>query len=90
MAKLQSDRYERDDFHKIWMKYNCLGKNCTSGTLSLKFIRFQNPYQLQNLKILLTAQVHKIPPGQNFWNLILFCLKRQGYVDIIRTKINLR
>ena len=41
MAKLQSDRYERGHFRKIWLEYYCLGENCGSGTLSLKFIRCQ-------------------------------------------------
>ena len=44
MAKLQSDRYERGYLHKIWMESYCTGKNCRSGTLSVKFIRCQNPY----------------------------------------------
>ena len=86
MAKLQSDRYERGYFSIIWMEYYCLGKNCGSGTLTLKCISSQNPYQLQNLKILLTFQRHKIPHGQNFWKLI-FYLKKHGYVDITRTKV---
>ena len=41
-----SDRYERGYFHKIWMECYCLGENHGSGTLSLKFVRRQNPYQL--------------------------------------------
>ena len=52
MVKLQSDRYKRGYFHKICMGYYCSDKNRGSGTLSLKCIRYQNPYQLQNLKIL--------------------------------------
>ena len=43
LPKLQSDRYERGYFHEIWMEYYCLSENCGSGTLSLKFIRCQNP-----------------------------------------------
>ena len=72
MAKLQSDRYERGYFHKIWMEYYCLGKNHWSGTLRLKFISCQDPYQLQNLKTLSMFPGHKIPHGQSFWNLIFF------------------
>ena len=68
MAKLQSDRYERGYFHKIWTKYHCLGENHASGTLSSKFIRCQNPCQLQHLKTLLTFQGHKNPHMPNFWN----------------------
>ena len=74
MAKLQSDRYERGYFVKIWMEYYCLGENCGSGTLILKFIRCENPYQLQNLKILSTFQGHKNLLGQYFWNLNFFVL----------------
>ena len=44
MAKLQSARYERGYFHKIWIDYYCLGENHAFGTLSSKFIKFQNPY----------------------------------------------
>ena len=44
MAKLQLDRCERSYFHKILMEYYCLCENCGPGTLSLKFIRRQNPY----------------------------------------------
>ena len=69
MAKSQSDRYERDYFHKIWMEYYCLGKNHACGTLSLKFIRCQNLRQLQNLNLFSLFQGHKNPHGQNFWNL---------------------
>ena len=83
MTKLQSDRYKRGYFHEIWIKYYCLGENHASGTLSPKFNWCQNPCQLQNLKILLTFQGHKNLHGQNFY------LKRQGYIDITRTKINL-
>ena len=72
MTKLQSDRYKRGYFHKIWREYYCFGENGGSGTLSLKFIWCQNPYQLQNLKILSTFQGHKNPHGQNFLNLIFF------------------
>ena len=39
MAKLQSDRYERDYFHKIWMEYYYLGQNHASRTLSSKCIK---------------------------------------------------
>ena len=35
--------------------------------LSSKFISGQNPYQLQNDKILSTFQGPKNPHGQNFW-----------------------
>ena len=38
-------------------------------------IRCQNPYQPQNLKILLTFWGCKIPLGQNFWNLFIFTCK---------------
>ena len=75
MAKLQSDRYERGYFHKIWIERDWLGENSRSGTLSLKFISCQNPYQQQNLKISSTFQGHKTPHGQNFWNLTFFIWK---------------
>ena len=78
MAKLQSDRYERGYFHKIWMEHYCLSKTDGSGTKSSKFIRSQNPYQLQNLKILLTFQGHKKPLWANFLEFDFFYLKRQG------------
>ena len=42
MAELQSDRYERGYFHKIWMKYYCLGENHISGTLSIAAAKSQN------------------------------------------------
>ena len=82
MAKLQSHRYERGYFHKIWMDYYCLDENHASGTLSLKFIRCQNPYQQQNLKILLTFQRHKKPTWAKFLEFDFFYLKRQGYIYI--------
>ena len=41
------------------MECYCLDENHASRTLSSRFIGFQNPYQLQNLKILLTFQWHK-------------------------------
>ena len=88
MAKLQLDGYERGYFHKIWKEYYRLGKNYASETVSSKFIRCQNPYQLQNLKIFSTFHEHKNPHGQNFWNLF-FYLKRQGYIVITRAKIKL-
>ena len=50
------------------MKYYCLSENHAFGTLSSKFFKCQNPYQLQNLKILSTFQEHKNPHGQNLWN----------------------
>ena len=75
MAKLQSDRYERVYFHKIWMEYYFLVEYHASGALSSKFIRCQNPYQLQNLNILLRFLGHKIPHQQNFWNLIFLSEK---------------
>ena len=60
MTILQSDGYETGCFNnKIWNKYYCLGKNHVSEALSSKFIRCQNPYQLQNSKILTTLQGHK-------------------------------
>ena len=40
--------YNQIDTNKIWMDYYCLGKNHASETLCSKFIRCQNPYQLQN------------------------------------------
>ena len=70
------------------MEYDCLGENCGFGTLSLKFVRCQNPYQQQNLKILSTFQGHKIPRGQNFWNLF-FLSEKTRLLDITSTKINL-
>ena len=60
MTILQSDGYETGCFNnKIWSKYYCLGKNHVSEALSSKFMRCQNPYQLQNSKILTTLQGHK-------------------------------
>ena len=39
---------------------------------------------------LLTFQRHKNPHGQDAWNLnFFFHLKREGHIDITRTKINL-
>ena len=76
MAKLQSDKYERGYFHKMWIEYYCLHENPTSVTLSSKLMWCQNPYQQQNLKILSTVQGHKNPHAQNFWNLIFIYLKR--------------
>ena len=55
-----------------------------------KFIRYQNPYQLRNLKILSTFLEHK-----NQWakllefGIFLSEKKKQGYIDITRRKINL-
>ena len=74
---------------KYGWKYYCLDENHASGTLSSRFFGCQNQYQLQNLKILSTLEGHINLHGQNFWNLNLFYLKRQGYIDITRTKINL-
>ena len=75
MAYLQLDRQQYGYFHKIWAKYYCLNANHAPGTLSWKFIRCQNPYHLQNLKILSSFQGHKNSHGQNFWNLIFFIWK---------------
>ena len=54
------------------MEYYCLDENYAPGTLSLRFIGCQSPYQLQSLKILSTFQGDKNPHGQNFWNLNFF------------------
>ena len=70
-AKLQLDGYEWGYFH-IEMEYYCLDENHASGTLSSRFTGCQNPYQLQNLKIMTTFQGHKNPHEQNFWNLNFF------------------
>ena len=75
LSYLQSDRYQRGYFHKIWLEYRCLGKNKASETFYSKFIRCQSPYQLQNVKTLLTLWGHKNPHGQNFWNLIFLSEK---------------
>ena len=81
MTKLQSDRYERGYFYEIWIKYYCLGENHASGTLSPKFNWCQNPAaKSQNFIDISGAQK---PAWANFY------LKRQGYTDITRTKINL-
>ena len=75
LSSLQSGRYQSGYFHKIWVEYYSLGKNQASET----FIRCQSPYQLQNLKTLLTLWGHKNPHGQNFRDLKLFYLKSQSY-----------
>ena len=70
-------------FHKIWVEYYCLGESETSETCCAKFNQMcQSPYQVQNLKILLTLWDHKNPHRQNFCNLIFF-------IDRIRKKIKL-
>ena len=79
MSKLQSDEYERGYFHKIWMEYYCLDKNHTSGTLSSRFIRCQNPYQLQNFVHLSGAQK---PTCAKYLEFDFLYLERQGYIDI--------
>ena len=79
MSKLQSDEYERGYFHKIWMEYYCLDKNHTSGTLSSRFIRCQNPYQLQNFVHLSGAQK---PTCAKYLESDFLYLERQGYIDI--------
>ena len=71
-SKLQSDRYEKCYFHEIWMEI-------ASGILILKFIRCQNTYQLQNLKIISIFQEHKNPHGQTFWNLFFLSKKTWLY-----------
>ena len=80
------DGFEWGYFHKIWMKYYSLDENHNSRTLSSRFIACKNPYQLQNLKILSRFQGHKNAYGENFGIWIYFYLKRQGYIDITRTK----
>ena len=79
LSYLQSDRYESGYFHKIWVEYFCLAKNEASETFCSKFIRCQSPYQLKNLKTLLTVCGHRNLHGQNFWNLNFFYLKSQSY-----------
>ena len=61
----------------IFIKYgwNIVWAIHASGTLRLKFIGSQNPYQLLNLKSLSTFQGQKNPHGQHFWNLIFLNLK---------------
>ena len=70
MAELQSDRYERGYFHKIWMESTIawvkLMHLVQNHRLSSTFIRCQNPYQLQNLKILLTILGTKTDNGEIF------------------------
>ena len=61
--------YEWGYFNQIWMEYYCLDKNHTSRTLSSRFIGCQNPYKLQNLKVLAAFQRHRNWHGQNFWKL---------------------
>ena len=78
MAKLQSDRCEGSYIHKILMGYYCSSKDCGPVTLSLKLIRGQNPYKLQNLKILLTFQGYKILQWTKFLEFDFFYLKRTG------------
>ena len=63
------------------MEYDCLGENCGSGTLSLKFIRCQNPCQLQNLKILSRFQGHKIPYELNIWKPVFISERTRLYRD---------
>ena len=63
IAKLQLDGYEWGYFHEIWMEYYCLDKNHAYMTLSSRFIGCQNPYQQENLKILLILQGYKNPHG---------------------------
>ena len=48
------------------MEYYCLGKNHASELLNSKFIRCQNPYQRQNIKILSTFQREKTPTWGKF------------------------
>ena len=65
------------------MEYYSLDENHASRTLSLRFTGGQNPYQLQNLKILSTFQGHKNPHGQNFWNLIFFSFEKKKIMQIL-------
>ena len=64
-------------------------ENHVSGTLSSKIYWVSKSIPAakpQNFVEISEAQkLH----GQNIWNLIFFYLKRQGYIDITRTKINL-
>ena len=50
MAYLQSDRYQKGYFHKIWVEYYCLRENTANETFCSKFISCQSLYQqmLQN------------------------------------------
>ena len=91
MTILQSDGYETGCFNnKIWNKYYCLGKNHVSEALSSKFIRCQNPYQLQNSKILTTLQGHKnLHVECKIFGVGFFYLEEQGYIDITRGKLKL-
>ena len=66
MAKLQSDRYERGYFHKIWIKYYCLGKNHASGTLFLNLSGVKIHTSCRKFYIL---EGQKPTHGQTFWNL---------------------
>ena len=52
-----------------------MDRNHAPETLGSRFIGWQNPYQLQNLKRLLTFQGRKNPHRQNFWNLDFFISK---------------
>ena len=72
---MQLDGHEWGYFHKIWIEYYCLNKNHALETLGSRFTGCQNPYQLQNIKILLTFQGRKNPHRQNFWNLDFFISK---------------
>ena len=68
------------------MEHYCFGKSHASGTFCSKFMRHQNPHQLQNLKILTKFEGHKNPHGQNFWNLNFFYLKRQRLYQFYQSK----
>ena len=76
MSYLQSDRYQRGYFHKIWAEYYCLGKNETSEIFCSKF---SCPCQLQNLKILLHFGATKTHVGKIFGTWVFLYLKRQSY-----------
>ena len=67
------------------MEYYCLDENHASGTLNSRYIGCQNPYQLQNLKILLTFQGHKNSHGQN----LIFLPEQKSTCGHITSCINL-
>ena len=71
------------------MKYFCLDKNYASGTLNLRFIGFQNPCQVQNLKRFVDNSGVQKTTWAKFFRFHFFYLKRQGYIDIIRATIDL-
>ena len=86
---MQLDGHEWGYIHTKWLEYYCLDKNHALETLDPRFIGCQNPYQLQNIKIFIDISGVQKPTRAKFLEFRFFCLKRQGYINITRTKINL-